>query len=376
MKVALISTFSLPTAPFNTGAVPSLVYNLANELGKKGHEVDVYATRDSDSSGSFNLIPIIDKSLWLDTRIKDDIARVEAERMLASIDALKIVLSKNYDIIHIHRWYFLQFAALFPSEMLHKIITTHHSPLTDPMLQLLIKKYNQVHHVFISEYQRKHSPETQNSSIIYNGIDLDLFPYSKSPPEKRDYMFFLGRIVRDKGAMEALDVAVRSGKRLIAAGVMDPNEIDYFNTFKTKANSALTSLVGEVNKDVRMNYLQNARLMLMPIMGEEAFGLMFIEAMASGTPIVSFARGSTLEIIKDGITGFLVNPSNSDIRGDFIVKATGIEGIIEAVQRLYSLSNEEFHIMSQACRKEVENRFTLTKMVNDYEKLYQKLLTQ
>jgi glycosyltransferase involved in cell wall biosynthesis len=163
---------------------------------------------------------------------------------------------------------------------------------------------------------------------------------------------------------------------LIAAGVMDPNEIDYFNTFKTKANSTLTSLVGEVDKDVRMNYLQNARLMLMPIMGEEAFGLMFIEAMASGTPNVSFARGSTLEIIKDGITGFLVNPSNSDIRGNFIIKTPGIEGIIEAVQRLYSLSNEEFHTMSQACRKEVENRFTLTKMVNDYEKLYQKLLTQ
>jgi glycosyltransferase involved in cell wall biosynthesis len=105
---------------------------------------------------------------------------------------------------------------------------------------------------------------------------------------------------------------------------------------------------------------------LFPIEWEEPFGLVMVESMATGTPVIAYARGATKEIIKDGETGFLVNPSDIDIRGNFIIKKTGQAGIQEAVERIYSMPDNEYARIRQNCRRHVENLFTIEKMVNQY----------
>ena len=122
------------------------------------------------------------------------------------------------------------------------------------------------------------------------------------------------------------------------------------------------------------DFYGRAKALLYPIEWEEPFGLVLIESMACGTPIVAFARGSIPEVVIDGETGFIVNPSDSDIRGNFIIKKTGKEGLKEAVEKIYAMSEAEYRQMRLNCRKHVEANFTVEKMVDGYEKVYQKLL--
>jgi glycosyltransferase involved in cell wall biosynthesis len=124
----------------------------------------------------------------------------------------------------------------------------------------------------------------------------------------------------------------------------------------------------------KLELYQNAKAFLFPIQWEEPFGLVLTEAMACGTPVIAFARGAIPEIVADGVTGFVVNPSEEDKRGDFIIKKTGIEGLVEAIQRLNSLPQEEYIKMRQASRKRVEDNFTIEKTVEGYENEYKKIL--
>jgi glycosyltransferase involved in cell wall biosynthesis len=111
-------------------------------------------------------------------------------------------------------------------------------------------------------------------------------------------------------------------------------------------------------------------------MWEEPFGLVFVETMASGTPIIAFARGAVPEVIVDGVTGFIINPSDEDIRGKWIIKKTGLDGLCEAVERIYSLSKDDYGKMREACRAHVENNFTMERMVKEYESVYSKLISE
>ena len=134
-------------------------------------------------------------------------------------------------------------------------------------------------------------------------------------------------------------------------------------------------IVGMLTTPRREEVMGRAKCLLFPIKWEEPFGMVLIEAMACGTPVVAYARGSVPEIIKDGETGFIVNSSDSDIRGDWIVKKTGIAGLCEAVEKIYSMSKVEYQKMRHACRTHVEANFTVEKMADNYEKVYQKILS-
>jgi glycosyltransferase involved in cell wall biosynthesis len=116
--------------------------------------------------------------------------------------------------------------------------------------------------------------------------------------------------------------------------------------------------------------------MLAPLTWEEPFGLTLIESMACGTPVIAFARGSVPEIIEDGKTGYIVNSSEDDKRGDFVIKKTGIEGLCEAVERIYDMSEEGYRQMRKNCRAHVENNFTVERMVDQYEALYKEILAK
>jgi glycosyltransferase involved in cell wall biosynthesis len=124
----------------------------------------------------------------------------------------------------------------------------------------------------------------------------------------------------------------------------------------------------------RDTYFQNAKLFMFPLQKGELFGLTMLEAMATGTPTVAFARNASPYVIKDGETGFLVNPSDDEITGNWIVKKTGIEGLCEAVERIYSMDNETYKTMRRACRTHVERNFTISVMTDKYIEIYKKIL--
>ncbi len=134
--------------------------------------------------------------------------------------------------------------------------------------------------------------------------------------------------------------------------------------------------MNDLSLDQKIIFYKKAKCFLYPLMWDEPFGYIFLESMACGTPVVAFARGSVPEVVKDGETGFIVNSSPEDIRGNFVIKKTGIDGLCEAVERIYAMPEEEYRQMRGNCRGHVERNFTVERMVDEYEKVYEKILSK
>jgi len=192
-------------------------------------------------------------------------------------------------------------------------------------------------------------------------------------------MVFTSRLKKIKGVEEAINVALKTKRRLKLSGDIRGSEKEYFyHTIKPLIDKSqgLVKFLHFVNHSMIPYFFASGKLFIFPIQWEEPFGLVMIEAMATGTPVVAFARGSVPEVIKDGETGFIVNPSDDDIRGNFIIKKTGIEGLCEAVEKIYSMPEDQYRKMRKACREHVEKNFTVEKMVDAYEKVYEEIISQ
>ena len=181
--------------------------------------------------------------------------------------------------------------------------------------------------------------------------------------------------------MEAVNISLKAEKKMKFAGSISMDETDqnYFNSdvmSKINNNKHLIEYHGFIPRDKIGTFYGSSKLTLFPIQWEEPFGLVMIESMATGTPVIGFARGSVAEVIRDGETGFIINPSADDIRGNWIIKKTGIEGMIEAVKRIYSMPEAEYSNMRRNCRKHVEENFSIKHMVDEYEKAYNKILSK
>jgi len=189
-------------------------------------------------------------------------------------------------------------------------------------------------------------------------------------------MVMAGRFKKEKGFEEAIAVSERMQKKLLLSGDIRISQKEYFNNMilpLIEKSNNLVHFLEFVNHSMIDAFFRKGKLFLFPIRWEEPFGLVMIESMATGTPVVAYARGSVPEIIKDGETGFIVNPSDDDVRGSWIVKKTGIEGLCEAVEKIYSMPESEYKQMRKNCREHVEKNFTVEKMVDNYEKMYQSL---
>jgi len=192
-------------------------------------------------------------------------------------------------------------------------------------------------------------------------------------------MVLTGRIKPEKGFEQAMEVAQLTQRKLILSGDVRASQEKYFYDIiqpKIKINPNLIHFFGFVNHSMMDSFFERGKLMLFPIQWEEPFGLVMVEAMATGTPVVAFARGAVPEVIKDGVTGLIVNPSDKDIRGNWLIKKTGIAGLCEAVEKIYAMPKAEYQQMRRNCRQHVEANFTVEKMVAGYEKVYQKVLEQ
>lgn len=337
MRIAQIAPLWIPIPPYTYGGTELVISWLCEELVRRGHEVTLFAT--SDSKTSAKLIPIWPQSLWR--------AKLRTPHAVFSLLYEKLFsLQNQFDIIHDH----CEFYTVPYSKFLKPpLITTLHHPLTEETI-ILYKKFPNVNYVAISKNQRKSGPGINIVKTIYHGLPIEKYPFNPTP---KNHLLWLSRIGPDKGIAEAIDIAKLSGEKLIISGNILPQYADYFEfRIKPLIDGKQIQFVGTSDFKKKIELFKNAKAFLFPIKRPEPFGLVVIEAMACGTPVIAFKEGSLPELIEDGKTGFLVN---------------SIEEACQALKEIDKISRED-------CREHVKKNFNLKRMVNRYEKLYKKIL--
>lgn len=369
LTVVQIAPTEESVPPQKYGGTELVVHNITKELVKRGHKVYLLASGNSKTSAQ--LVPIFPQNLrsFIDMENK---RLVEVSKFIGIAKIIKAVNQlKDVDIIHNHyNWRVLAF-----SDSINKpIINTMHGPLGDPNLKMAYENFKNGKYISISNYQRKGLPMLNYVNTVYNGIDINLFHFYDSD-ERGKYLAFLGRTSPEKGIRESVIITKEADVKLKIAAKVDAVDKKYFEKeVKPLIDGEQIEFMGEIESSEKSDFLGSAAALLSPINWEEPFGLFFVESMACGTPVVAFARGSVPEIIKDGETGFIVNSSEKDKRGDWIIKKTGIDGMVEAVNKVYNMPKEEYERMRRNCRRHVERNFTAEKMAEEYEKVYYKIL--
>ncbi len=334
---------------------------------EKKHNVFIYASKGSSFNGAkivnlnlppHNLDAAYEKKLWV-----QDLHNAYRLTYLSQL----IADSHKYDIIHLHvanPIFGLPFVKFSKCPV---VFTLHEAPMK-PFAPLL-KQFEKENYISVSENQRKSVPFLNYIKTIYHGVRVEDYPFSLKPKKN---LLFLSRVTKEKGSEEAIKVAKKGNFNLDIYG---PGEKDYLekNIFPLLDKNIIYHKIAKQYSLKWYNAYSNAKVMILPINIEEPFGLTMIEAMACGTPLVAYARGSVPEIIEDGKTGFIINPSKKDIRGKWKVKKTGIPGLIEGVSKIYSLNQEEYRKMRENCRKHVVENFSEEKMIEEHEKLYNTL---
>lgn len=367
MNIAITSLITRKVGPITYGGTEAFAYDLVENLLKRGHKITLFASSDSQTNAS--LKSVIDS---------ESARKIELNEKLSLPYYLLLVRklaleSENFDIIH-NNFYNTYLVSAFAPFIKKPILHTIHNPYFhykewSKVLKLYLEGQNQ-HVVFLSNYVKSIAGNIPNSYVVPNGININNFPFNNKPSNS---LLWIGRMAPEKGASEALQAALTAGKKLLIAMVVKEGQEAYFeNQIKPHIGGNIT-LQESLSEEEKAKAYQNARATLFSIMWEEPFGLVMLESMSSGTPVIAFARGAIPEVIKDGEAGFIVNPSNADMRGDFIVKKTGVEGLCEAIERIYSMPEEKYQTMRNNCRKHIEENFTIEKMIDRYEGLYRKI---
>ncbi len=357
-----------PVAADSNGGVEQLVYLLDQELSKRGYSSTVIARGDSKLYGDENrLIPVLGNVV--DTQeFSNSIYNEQFTTVVRYATELEHIQGGKYDIVHSHATDTMRFGRIIGIP----IVTTLHFPVEWYWSRDLFGEFDYGNNIFValSEAQRRTYEQKGYTigEVIYNGIDVNSFPFSS---EKGDYLLSLGRIAPEKGQDAAIEVAKRLGMNLIiAGGIGNDAEKAYFDEKikpfvdydlsseqdKMAAYQQLESgqrivYAGPVNSVQKKPLYEKARAFLMPINWEEPFGLVIVESMACGTPVIAYNRGAIPELIEDGKTGYVVESMND---------------MADAVKNAGRIKPE-------ACRQRVIERFSAERMADDYLQLYKHL---
>lgn len=333
MKVAILAPVAWRTPPRHYGPWEQVASNVAEGLVHAGMDVTLFATQDSLTRGKLNAV----------------IARGYEEDPAADAKVVECLHISNlmekageFDLIHNH----FDFLPLSYSGLIKTpVLTTIHGFSSQKIIQVY-KKYNHSsHYVSISDSDR--SPELEYLATVYNGLCISDFIFN---PEPEDYLLFFGRIHPDKGTAEAIEIARRSEKKLLIAGIIQDQ--GYFDEkVKPFLNDDIRFL-GPAGPEMRNKLLGNAAALLHPVRFNEPFGMSVAEAMLCGTPVIAFNRGSMPELIQHAETGFLVNT------------------VDEAVEAVFSVSA----LNRKSCNVWAASRFSREKMTADYVRCYQTLI--
>jgi len=336
MKIAMLSPIAWRTPPRHYGPWENVVSLLTEGLVDRGIEVTLFATGDSQTKGRLRSVcprgyeedPDLLPKVWECLHISEVFEQGE-----------------RFDLIHNH---FDYLPLTYTGMTTTPVVTTIHG-FSSPKILPVYQKYNKnTFYVAISESDK--SPDLDYIATIHHGIDLHRFSFQ---PDHGDYLLFFGRIHPEKGVRECIDVARLTGMKLILAGIVQDRE--YFETqISPHLDNDRIRYVGSAGPEERDKLLGGAFALLHPISFDEPFGLSVVEAMACGTPVVAFSRGSMPEIVADGVTGYLTADTEEMAR--FVPKVKDLD--------------------RRKCRQWVEERFSADRMITDYVRVYERIIQQ
>jgi len=342
LRIAQIAPLIERVPPKKYGGTERVVYHLTEGLVARGHQVTLFASGDSQTTA--RLVAPVTEAIRLGRRAHSP----EIMTMLMLQQVYRMML-KEFDIIHSH----LEFSTFpFAENSDVPTVFTMHGRLDQPDYQKVLRSYRHLSFVSISDSQRRPIPDINWAGTIYHGYPPSSYDFNDTP---EDYFLYLGRFSPEKRADQAIMIAQACGIPLKIAAKIDPSDREYFEArIRPLLNHPLIDYVGEVDETRKRELLKNARALLNTIDWPEPFGLVMIEALGSGTPVIVRRCGSAPEVVADCETGFLC-----DSRMDFI----------NAIRNVASISR-------QHCRDEFLRRFSDSSMVEGYESLYYDILRQ
>lgn len=340
MKIAQVAPLHEAVPPLLYGGTERVVAYLTDALVDLGHDVTLFASGDSHTKAT--LEAVWPRALRLDPSIRDTIAP-----HILLLERLRQV-AHNFDVVHAHLDY-LPFPLFSQSDV--PFVTTLHGRLDLPELQSVFDTFAQVPVISISDSQRLPLPQANWLNTIYHGLPTDLLtPQPRNAPA---YLAFLGRTSPEKGLDVAIGIARQSGLPLKIAAKIDKVDQKYFRTvIEPLLSQPRVEFVGEIGEAQKPAFLSGAKALLFPIDWSEPFGLVMIEAMACGTPVVAFNRGAVPEVIDHGVTGYICKDARD---------------AVSALQRIGELSRDEI-------RAQFERRFSAKTMAQNYVDVYTGLL--
>lgn len=335
IRIGIVAPPWLAVPPLGYGGTEAVVDSLARGLARSGHDVVLFTTGDATC-------PVERRSYWPEGVTPMGSILGETSHVLAAYESLT-----DCDVIHDHTL----IGPLLTTRHRVPVVTTNHAPFTPEIRALYAAATPAVSLVAISHAQRAEAPEIPVARVIHHGLDLEHIPVGDG---HGGYLLFLGRMSSDKGVHRAIEIARAAGVPLkIAAKMREEAEVAYFDAAVRPLLGDDAEFIGEVGPGEREELLGSAMALVNPIAWPEPFGMVMIESLATGTPVLSYAIGAAPEIVEHGVTGFL---------GSDIASLAAAVGRVDEIDR-------------RTCRETVERRFSAERMVADHIELYESLVT-
>ncbi len=339
MRIAQIAPPWITVPPAGYGGTEWVVQQLCDGLTARGHEVVLYATGDSHTAAELrSLYPV---------QMPEVLGQTSYDACHVSF-AFADIEQDRFDLIHDHSGFL---AVAFGRYLATPMVHTVHCAFDAAAYGFYKQFRDEVSYIGISQYQQSMGPSGMNwAGLAYNAIAVEQWPYT---PQKDDYLLAFGRVCEAKGFHLSIAAAKRTGHRLIMAGVLQEPYREYFEQkVKPLIDGHQIVYEGEVDDARKRELFAHAKAFVFPITWPEPFGLVMIEAMATGTPIVALRQGSVPEVVEHGKTGFVCDT---------------FDELVAAVDRVAEID-------PAVCRRTVEERFTVDRMVSDYEAIYRRVL--
>jgi glycosyltransferase involved in cell wall biosynthesis len=344
MRIAQLAPTYERVPPRTYGGTELIVHLITEELVERGHDVTLFASGDSLTRAS--LRSVTDAPMRYGLADESGLGHAEYLQLANAQAAFLAAAEGSFDIVHNHAGIE---GLVLAADSRTPVISTMHNPFT-PQTQPIWDVYPWFHHA-VSIASSATFPARGALPAIHHGIDVATFRFEPSPAN--GYLLFLGRFSKGKGADRAVEAARRAGRRLILAGKIDAADAEHVRaTIEPLFDDKMVRYIGEVDGEVKRDLLAGADALLFPIEWDEPFGLVMVEALSSGTPVIGFRRASVPEVVEDGRTGFVVDD---------------LDGMVHAISRIGMIDR-------RACRSAAESRFTVRRMVDDVEAMYRSVV--